>query len=160
MWLLPYQRVSLRTQLPAELVLQRLAADIEPARWPRFQAQKRYEGELSAGAFKIRRIIGYSNHTRPLLVGRVRADAAGTSLEATLRLPHLIAAGIASWFGIAGFIGAQMLLREPSQGWPAWSSSVPTGMFVGGYLFVQVGFLVEAKVATRFLKEVTREGGA
>jgi hypothetical protein len=32
-------------------------------------------------------------------------------------------------------------------------------MFAAGYLAMQWSFLIEAKIAVRFLEEVTREGG-
>ncbi len=164
MWLLPYQRVTLRTQLPAEVVLQRLAANVEPARWLRNpfsrDAHKQYEGAITADAFKLMRIIRGRNSFLPVVVGRVRSDGLVTVLEATQRLHHAVAGFMVFWLGSLAFFGTRDLMRRWSLGKDPWALLPAAGMLAFGYLLMQLSFLAEAKRATRFLEEVTREGGA
>ncbi len=163
MVLLPYQRVSLRTQAPADVVLQRMAAEVEPRRWLRSSFSKtphrRFEGEITGDRFRLRRIIGYRNSFLPTVAGRVQSDGLATLLEATLTLHPLVAVFMLVWLGGVGTAALSMLPHLATPGEHSLVGLVPAGMFVFGYLLMQLAFLAEVKHAVRFLEEVTREGG-
>lgn len=163
MVLWPFQRVSLRTALPADVVLQRLAAEVEPRRWFRSPfgktPHKRFEGEITGERFRVNRIIGYRNSFLPQVAGSVRSDGLATVLEATLMLHPVVAVFMLFWLGAVGLGGLGLLAQLATPGEHSWLALAPTGMFVFGYLLMQLAYLAEARPAKRFLEEVTREGG-
>ncbi len=145
MRLLPYRRLSIRTQVPPEVVLRRLQED------------QRYEGEITADGFSIKRIIWYRNSFLPRVAGTVRADGTTAVLgEATLKLHPSVAVFSTFWLGGIGALGLRFLAQAVSRGRYSWFLFPPVGLFVFGYLLMQLAFLAEARPVRRLLEEITK----
>ena len=159
MALVPFERLTLRSRLKSDELYRRLAAAVEPARWYRNpfsrEQHKPYEGEIAPNGFRINRVIRYRNSFLPTIIGRIRADEAGSEIEMVLRLHLAVAVFMVVWLGgaaAAATVGAVEVLR----GHPSPAGLIPLAMFVFGYVLMQAGFVVESRRAKRFFDEVIR----
>jgi hypothetical protein len=151
---LPYERVVLRTKVPADELMRRLAMEVEPRKSFRspFAGHRTYQGELTGTTFNVARIIGYRNSFLPMLKGRVRPDGTGAVLEATLSLHPVVLGFMVFFLGSALAIGLTLLMSLVLQGKNPALALFPTGMFLFGYLLMQGAFSFESTQARRFLE--------
>src|SRR5215472_4770479 len=102
MTFLPFERLTLRTQLRSDEVYRRLAATVEPVQWFRNSLagdDKTHQGEITSSGFKITRVIQYRNSFLPVVTGRIRDEGDGCIIEIILRLHFFVAVFMALWLG-------------------------------------------------------------
>ena len=160
--LVPFERVTLHTELRADEVYRRLAAAVGPGRWftdPWPAHGKPYQGGVTPTEFKIARAINYRNSFLPMVIGRIRSNAVGSVVEVVLR-PHLfVAAFMTTWLtatAVAAISTMWEALSNDQNRPAAVMALLPAGLFVFGYTLMQTAFLAESKKAKRFLEELTR----
>jgi len=103
MTFLPFERLTLGTELRSDEIYRRLTAAIEPVRWirnPFSRDHKPYESEINSSGFKITRVIRYRNSFLPIVTGCVRDEGAGCVVEIILRLNVIVAVFMALWLAI------------------------------------------------------------
>ncbi|MFE1748574.1 WD40 repeat domain-containing protein [Coleofasciculus sp. H7-2] len=100
MKLLPYNTFTLQTQDPLPIVLEKLAAHIEPSklRWHISRHHAPYEGTLSETGFEIHRIIHYRNSFVPIIRGRFELSPSGTIIRITMKLHPFVIAFLVFWY--------------------------------------------------------------
>jgi hypothetical protein len=98
---LPYDTFTLQTPDPLPIVLNRLAAQIEPTKTVRWHFSRHhlpYEGTLSEAGFQICRIIHYRNSFLPIIRGQFTSSPLGTSVHITMRLHPFVIAFSIFWY--------------------------------------------------------------
>jgi len=155
--LVPYERVCLRSEAPADEILRRLARRVEPTKWlrnPLSHAHLPYEGRIDRNQFKISRIIHHRNSFLPTIIGSVRVDGTGAVIDATLR-PHFnVIVFMALWCGFLAVATAEIIARQLSNGVFQASGLIPPGMVLFGYFMMRWSFFAESKKAKRFLEDL------
>src|SRR5215831_2534302 len=148
MALVPFERLTLRSRLKSDELYRRLAAAVEPARWYRNpfsrEQHKPYEGEIAPNGFRISRVIRYRNSFLPTIIGRIRADEAGSAIDMVLRLHLFVAVFMVVWLGGAA-AGAIVGAVEISHGHASAVGLIPLGLFIFGYVLMQGGFVFESR---------------
>jgi WD40 repeat protein len=99
--LLPYDTFTLQTPDALAIVLQRLAAYIEPEkpiRWHFSRNHLPYEGTVSETGFQIRRIIHHRNSFLPRIQGRFDTSPLGTSVHITMSLHPFVIGFLILWY--------------------------------------------------------------
>jgi|SRR5215469_5992326 len=158
MTFLPFERLTLRSELRSDEVYSRLAAAVEPVRWitnPFSRDHKPSEGEITSSGFKITRMIRYRNSFRPIVTGRIRDEGAGCVIEIILRLNVIVAVFMALWLAVVTG-GAIRTLAEVSQGRSAVPALILFGMSAFGYGLMQGAFVFESRKARQFLNALAR----
>ena len=158
MTFLPFERLTLRTELRSGELYRRLAAAVEPVRWirnPFSRDHKPYEGKISSSGFKITRVIHYRNSFVPIVTGRVRDEGAGCVVEIILRPNVIVVVFMALWLSVVAG-GAISIVAEVSRGRSAVAALVPFGLSVFGYALMQAAFVFESRKAKQFLDQLTR----
>ena len=79
-----------------------MAAHTEPENWFRFSwpssaNDRRFEGEISADGFHVRRVIGYRNSFLPVIDATVRDAGRGSRVEVRMRPFYFVYAFAAIW---------------------------------------------------------------
>ncbi len=99
---LPYHRFERTSPLKAQDALAAMSKHTEPVSWFRWSLPSstnddRYEGEVTANGFNVRRVMGYRNSFAPCVVGEVHSHGAVSRIVVTMR-PHLfVIAFMAIW---------------------------------------------------------------
>ena|SRR5215831_6830336 len=159
MLLLPFERVTLYTQLHPDEVYRRLAAAVEPVRRfrdPFSRDHKPYHGKVSPSRFKITRVIQLQNSTLPAITGRIRSEGAGSAIELVLRLKIAIALFITIWLVLAATAAVNLVSDALSRGRSPAMALVWAGIIVFVCTVMQRGFVVESRKDQRFLEELIR----
>ncbi len=152
---LPYERVVLRTRLSADEVLQRLRASVEPTRclqWP-YAAHKPFGGKVTDNRFELRRTLGSRTRPLPTVKGYVRAEAAGTVLEATLVASPATLLFVGVWLTFV-LIGTLLTLFQTIFRGESPALAQLAGMFLWGYLLMQGTYWIGTRTVKRFLGEL------
>jgi WD40 repeat protein len=153
MKLLPDYTFSLQTQDPLSVVLDRLAAQVEPPRGFRLfvsQDHLPYEGTVSEEGFKISRIIHYRNSMLPVIRGQFEQSLDQTAVQINMTLHPLVLVFLGffylTWYSIAAPIALM-------SGWNGL-----TLLFVGLPLVILVifgcAFWFEAQHSRRELTQI------
>uniref|UniRef100_B8HTG1 Uncharacterized protein n=1 Tax=Cyanothece sp. (strain PCC 7425 / ATCC 29141) TaxID=395961 RepID=B8HTG1_CYAP4 len=99
MKLLPYDRFSLETTAPLEVVRERLASQVEPPknlRWPS-RNHLPYQGQVGEDGFTISRVLDYRNSFAPIIWGRFACSETGTIVQITMGLHSAVAVLLSLW---------------------------------------------------------------
>jgi len=144
---LPYHRFELNSPLKPAEALAAMSAHTEPERffrvgWPNGANDKRFEGNVSADAFHVRRVIGYRNSFLPVVDGRVSAAGRGSRVTITMRPFVFVFVFAAIWT-----IACLFMLFSPA--W--WFGPL---MFAFLYLMTMGGFWWEASRQVQTLREI------
>jgi WD40 repeat protein len=153
MKLLPHYTFSLQAHDPLSVVLERLAAQVEPpktVRWFLSQDHLLYEGSVSEEGFKISRIIHYRNSMLPVIRGRFEQSSDGTVVQINMTL-HPLVLGFLGFFYLTWYsIVAPIALMS---GWNG-----VTLLFIGLPLVILVvfagAFWFEAQHSRRELTQI------
>ena len=100
MKLLPYDAFTIQTPDSLAIVLEKLAAHIEPSktfRWSFSRDHAPYEGRISDTGFEIHRIIHYRNSFLPIIRGRFDPLPNGTAIHITMGLHPVIIGFLGFW---------------------------------------------------------------
>jgi len=129
-----FRRLTLYTQLHPDEVYRRLAAIVEPTRWrnPFSRSHKPYEGKISPNGFKILRIIHHQDSFRPVVIGNIRSEGAGSAIELVLRLHVVVAVFMTLWLSATGIGTVVTAWEGPSGGHSADMALGPLALFVFG----------------------------
>ncbi|OQW57453.1 MAG: hypothetical protein A4S17_04395 [Proteobacteria bacterium HN_bin10] len=148
---LPYHRFEIMSPLKREDAVAALAAHTEAPRWLRFDwpsntNDKRFEGEVTANGFNLRRIMGYRNSFAPAVRGEIDSAGAMSRINITMQPSVFVLVFLAIWylavFGMftaaGGFLGVAFLFA------------------LAPYLMVMGGFWFEANKQEKTLREILR----
>lgn len=149
--LLPFHRFEINSPLDRQAALAAMAAHTEPEnwfrwRWPSSKNDDRFEGQISAESFHVRRIIGYRNSFLPVVDGVVHASGRGSRIEITMR-PFVF---VFAFFGLAAFAMFPI----------AFVTGDSLGFLIGGgfllfiYAMTMGGFWFEAAKQERVLRQI------
>jgi hypothetical protein len=152
--LLPFHRFEINSPLDRQAALAAMAAHTEDRkwfrwRWPNSKNDDRFEGQLNADGFHVRRIIGYRNSFLPVVDGVVHASGRGSRVEITMR-PFVF---------VVALVGITSL--------PIFSIAISTGdslgfLIAGGlllfiYAMTMGGFWLEAAKQEQTLRQIFQE---
>ncbi len=92
MLFLPFESLTIKTNLNPDQVRERLSNVIEPPK--RFRSSgifskrssKPYEGTISGNRFRINKIINYQNSFLPIIKGKIYPQVISCSINVTLKL--------------------------------------------------------------------------
>ncbi|MCB0631755.1 MAG: hypothetical protein R2824_21465 [Saprospiraceae bacterium] len=145
---LPYENLTIRSELTTSELKQRLMAEIEPKKLLRSPFKKNnlkpYEGNLTGDTFEINRIIHYRNSFLPVIKGRILSDAAGAKVEVKLRLNIMVQIFAAIWMVGVTIAFVAMLIASIREGQFGAVIFIPLGMLLFLYLMTTGGFKAES----------------
>jgi hypothetical protein len=109
---------------------------------------------VDGDSFRIHRIVRGRSSFRPELRGRIEATPGGRArVVVTYRLHPVVVVFMAAWLGFAS-LAVLIAIREAAATGETKYLAHTGGMFALGLLLPVLGFLPEARLATRFLEEV------
>ena len=153
--LLPYRRFDLLSPRQPHEVLEALSRQVEPRRWIRLRASRRFEGTVTAPTFDVARIISYRNSFVPQIHGTIAPEGSGSRISISMRLHVLTLAFLVAWIALVCTIGGVFAASSIRNGGPAEEALIPLGMFVFAYAMTAGGFWYEAWKAERLLCSIT-----
>ncbi len=151
---LPFHRFEINSPLDRQAALAAMAAHTEERkwfrwRWPSSKNDDRFEGQINAEGFHVRRVIGYRNSFLPVVDGVVHASGRGSRIEIKMR-PFVF---------VVALVGITAL--------PIFSIAISTGdslgFLIGGgfllfiYAMTMGGFWFEAAKQERTLRTIFQE---
>jgi hypothetical protein len=154
---LPYHRFELTSPLALQAAMDALRAHVEPVkwlrwRWPSSGNDERFEGDVGADRFNVRRIIGYRNSFLPEVQGAVTTTGRHTRVAIEMRLSTLVLIFIALWCTgvVAALIGT--ISANPRLIW------LPLLMLAFLYAMTMGAFWFEASKQERVLRRIFQAG--
>jgi hypothetical protein len=153
--LLPYRKFDLFSPRPPHEVAEALSAQVEPRRWLRFRANRRFEGTVAGTTFAIARIISYRNSFVPQIRGTIVAQGSGSKISISMSLHVVALSFLLVWVALVCAIGGVFAASSISNGGPAEEALIPVGMFVFAWAMTVGGFWFEAWKAERLLRSIT-----
>lgn len=147
--LLPYHRFEITSPLKREDALAAITAHVEAAQWFRFRwpsqnNDERFEGEVTAEGFSIRRVMGYRNSFAPTVRGQIESIGAMSRIVVTMRPFAFVIAFCAVWSLLV-----LSALFTPGAG--PWFSLL---LLAALYLMLMGGFWYEANKQERVLRAI------
>ncbi len=159
MWFLPYERLTIETNLSPEEVQRRLEGVVEPKkwfRWPYSRDHEPYQGTWDGNRFKISRIIHYRNSFLPVIQGEIISRYPGTIIELVMRPPIITIGMVILFAGFALLVILRALGLWLSHGAnvTSYSSCLFPVMVV---LITLISFKVESTKSRKFFRELLEE---
>jgi hypothetical protein len=161
MWLLPFERINMRSSRSADELVTALGRvtrpsnpiDIRPLLRPKETAT--FIGEVSKERLEIGRALTYRNSFAPLVLGRIVDSSSGARIEAVMR-PHGFVLAFLAVFALAIGPGAlASVARFVKRGMFDGFEWVPIVMLAGLYAGCMLGFLPEARRMKAILRDFT-----
>lgn len=157
MGLMPFEKLVLRSELPAEALRERLRPKVRKPHG-RFYNMVRddgppYQGTVGEG-FSIQRVVMARNSFLPHIEGRFLEEAGGTRITVEMRMARPIQVFMFFWLGGLGLFCLLEVLNWFASGLPKPGDLVPFGMLAFGYGIVMLGFKPESAKAKVFLSEI------
>ena len=163
MILIPYERITIKTALCADEVLQRLEANVAPERlfsmWRK--KTKIYQGKIDGFHFEVTRIIEYRS-SPPLIKGVIKSETSGSSILITMYPDALaiammslvlVGAGLVFLFSLINFLFSAIAtgaLNSPLLD----ILSISAGTLVFGYLAFLGIFKLESVNSKYFFRKL------
>jgi hypothetical protein len=126
MWLIPMDRVKIETKLSAEEVRQRLLSALSPRHWlwtfAGFGSTSRFSGRVGDERFLISLRCPYPNTYAPMLSGRIRSEAKGSSVVVTAFAPFALL--------IPASFAVMIFLLASNSAWDGAKSCAAGGLLV------------------------------
>ena len=91
MWLIPFEKLTIRTAMRSEDAILRLSWVVEAVqifRW-NWSKHKPYQGSIEGLHFSISRIMNYRATVFPIVIGEIQPEPGGCSINLTLS-PHAL----------------------------------------------------------------------
>ncbi len=107
-------------------------------------------GKRNGNEFKLFRAIKYGNAFLPIAYGKISSDKATSEIIVTLRLSYPVMVFCVIWLLFVLIIAFVILFKSFS-----FVSLAPLGMFLFGYLLMQIGFWVEAPKIKKILTDIS-----
>jgi hypothetical protein len=156
---LPFERLTLRSESPPEVVEAKLAALVATAWFSLTPPPEPFRGSVRGRHFKVVRVLGTivglptRNAWQPLIVGDIAPAAGGTEVRVRMRLRAFVGAFTAFWFGgllwgAAMLLGAGLLEGFGPSGRAAGAGvglAFVGAMMLAGYALVSVSFWTEVR---------------
>jgi hypothetical protein len=153
--LLPYRRYQADSAAAPTDVEEALRASVEPRRLLRFGASAHpFEGEVTAGAFDLRRIISYRNSFLPRIRGTIAPIPDGSRVAVTMSLHPSVLVFMTAWLGFTGLAAVALLVAALRGAGSAYQALGPAVMFLFGWGMTLGAFSFEARRAERVLAEI------
>jgi hypothetical protein len=118
MEILPYKNVTLKTELEAEEVINRIEDSIENVGFQFFRYgifsdvyEKPFEGGINDNEFEIKRLVTYRNVMLPIIFGNIIRESNITKIEIKMR-PRIVASIAINVFAIIGIIINLSIFRK------------------------------------------------
>lgn len=158
MKLLPYENFYLTTNLPPNIVIEKLKEKTELESFSLFRknksSTKQYEGFVASNNFQLKRIIQYRNSFLPIITGEIKSNYIGTGIHVKMKMYPFVYIFMAFWLGfvtIAGITVVTFMLREQKFHPGIFGVLI---MFVGGYGLTLGSFKYESTKSKKFLIEL------
>jgi len=165
--LLPFERLTLLTDSPPEVVEAKLASLVATSWFSLMPPPEPFRGSLQGRQFKVVRVLGTilglptHNAWQPLILGDLVPAAGGTEVRVRMRLRAFVGAFTAVWFGVLLWVAARLLWAGLTEGFGPSGGAAGAGVGLGvvgamvlaGYALVSVSFWTEARKARRALSE-------
>lgn len=160
---LPYERITLRTDAPPDVVEAKLAGLVATTWLSLSPPAEPFRGSVQGRHFKVVRVLGTilglptHNAWQPLIIGDIAPVAGGT--EVRMRLRVFVGAFTAVWFGGLLWGAASLLRTGLAEGFGPQGRAAGAGVGLGGigvmmligYSLVSVSFWTEVRKARRAL---------
>lgn len=159
MRLLPYERLTLRSDDPPDVIRAKLAT-LVTTKWFFLKCPPQpFRGSVQCRHFKVVRVLGTflrprgHNGWQPVIVGDITPAPSGSEVRVRMRLSFPAGAFAVVWFGILFVMGTAVAWRFLVEGFEPTSVAV-----LGLWLAVMgaIGFLVYASLIRTFWTEVQR----
>ena len=164
MFLLPYRRFSIETDLPPSDVLTSIQAATEPERWAgSFWTQRRqlrFSGRVTGNSFDLTRSIDYRNSFCPHIQGSVEPTPGGARLVGTMKLHDVVAFFMLAFLAITGSIAVAVIPPGLAAGGLDSDSLIPLVMFGAGIVMTVGAFAFEAPKSLEALASLVRASRA
>jgi hypothetical protein len=164
MFLLPYRRFSIETDLPPTEVLTSLRAATEPERWAGSSRTQRpqlpFSGRVTGNSFDLTRSIDYRNSFCPHICGSVEPTTGGARLVGTMKLHDVVAFFMLAFLAITGSLAVAIIPAGLAAGGLESGSLIPLAMFGAGIVMTVGGFAFEAPKSLEALASLVRASRA
>ena len=158
MFLLPYERLIIKTSLGVAEARKRIEDVVEPRKYLRGwfnYDHKPYHGEKVGDHFEINRVIHYRNSFLPNIRVDVLPAVMGSAVRVSMRPHPLTIIFMVFWLGVVGCISGAVA-------WPALHngtllSAPPDGLGLTVFMFVG-GFKYESAQSKEFFRDLFQPG--
>jgi len=160
--LLPFEDYVLTTKLSTEVVLQRIADNIELKEklgfFPYYHNDReKYVGQIISRGFMMRRKINYKNSFLPLITGQVTTYREQTQVHIKMQVNEFVSIFSTVWLVITGFasvISIPFAIATLGHNEVPSMLFFPFPMFAFGYLMIYFSFKLESKKSKAFLAKL------
>jgi len=138
--IVPFESYEIKSEKRPEDILAAIAEKSEKWSFKNvfLSNNKPLTGDVKGSRFKVYRSIKYRNSFLPVAVVEVKSDGKGSFTKITLRMHAFVAVFISIWLSITLFAGIVFLNKSTGA-----LSFAPFGMFLFGYLLMQIFFWIE-----------------
>ncbi len=153
-YFLPYREYRYTSPLPAQAILDRISADLEPEKLIRLRrSEKPFEGKIQGQAFQMQRLIRYRNSFLPRIAGTVEDKISHREVHVRMRMHSLVEVFLIIWIGFMILLGLGMAFSMFVRGeFEAWILAfIPLPPFF--FLIVMAAFLYEVNKAHSYFSE-------
>ena len=160
---LPYEKLTIKTKLRPEEVLQNLNNVVEPRKhfrgWKK-TSEKSYEGNVEGLSFNLFRIIYYRNSFLPVIKGKIESDIGGSSIQISMHPHILVILFMVIWMAGAGWMFFSSFSFEIFKNDPRGFDFIPDflyspfSMILFAYALILGGFKFESVKSKKFFKEL------
>ena len=154
MRLLPYERLTLRSDDPPDIVQSKLAGLVTTKRFYLKRQPQPFRGTVQRRHFKVgwapRISLGQGHSPRPVIIGDIAPAPSGTKIQARMRLALPDAVGISVWF-VAVLGGAAYTAFRQTVSGAGWVGVAVVALL--GYTGMSLTFWPEVKKARAALCE-------
>lgn len=157
---LPFEKLTLASELPAHEIRRRLALNVEPRQAFRFsikcrKAEKVYEGDIDFNRFDVNRIIDYRNSFLPLITGQIFEKGNASEVKIVMRMATIAYIIWGTWMGGLSTMLFYVLydylfgVVTPDES-HLFGIIIILAMLTFGYLLALLGFKTESKRSKKF----------
>ena len=138
--LFPFESYEINSEKKSEDILSAIAAKSE--KWSLrnlfLSNNKPLTGDVKGSRFKVYRSIKYRNSFLPVAVVEVKSLGTGSNAKITLRMHAFVTVFITIWLSMTLLAGIAFLYKSNGA-----MTFAPFGMFLFGYLLMQICFWIE-----------------
>lgn len=161
MLLLPYENLTLTTELTADEARERLSKVIDSPKMFRGYwifappPPKPYQGTIAGNQFRIRRIINYRNGFLPVIEGKICPDLMGCHIAIKIKLNRVVILFLLLWVGIClptALVSLLEIFKHKTIDLRGCLVQVLMGIL--SYTICMIAFKIQARIAKKFLYRV------
>jgi hypothetical protein len=156
---LPTEKITYRTKLKEDEIINRLGAYIEPKKTFRFGlfgsgSTKSYEGQIIGHTFKINRIISYRNSFLPRIEGIIKREFDETTVLVKMRLHIFIIVFLCLWCSGVGYLCFTLFPQKIRNSDFSLEMLIPIGMLLFVYAVTMAAFKFESRKSKKDLQNI------